>query len=181
MEVTEYGLYYLRHGHRPEGLTPTEGGDQAASGGHAGRRRSSVPYAERLVARARRAKATELVERLLTEERVRVADDNQFAEWRKVIDYAKRHGLEPPGKRIEKVRPGASGWKLYLAEGSHPNSRSRKPAGDASVVPVPARLTSPHPIVAALRDMEERLLMPRPVIRRLLMITARVEFPTTRP
>jgi hypothetical protein len=29
--------------------------------------------------------------------------------------------------------------------------------------------------------MEERLVMPRPVIRRLLMITARVEFPTTRP
>jgi hypothetical protein len=128
VEVTEDGLYYLRHGHRPEGVTPTEGGDQAASGGHAGRRRSSVPYAERLVARARRAKATELVERLLTEERVRVADDDQFAEWRKVIDYAKRHGLEPPGKRIQKVRPGASGWKLYLAEGAHPNAQSRKPA-----------------------------------------------------
>ncbi|MGD3112193.1 hypothetical protein [Streptomyces sp. YGL11-2] len=120
-----------------------------------------------------------MVERLLTEGRVRVADDDQFAEWRKVIDYAERHGLEPPGKRIQKVRLRASGWKLYLAEGSHPNSRSRKPAGDASVVPVPARPTSPHPIVAALRDMEERLVMPRPVIRRLLMITARVEFPTT--
>ncbi|MFP3987412.1 hypothetical protein U9R90_07885 [Streptomyces sp. E11-3] len=128
-----------------------------------------------------RDEATELVERLLTEERVRVADDNQFAKWRKVIDYAKRHGLEPPGKRVEKVCPGASGLKLDLAEGPHPNSRSRKPAGDASVVPVPTRPTSPHPIVAALRDMEERLVTPRPVIRRLLMITARVEFPTTRP
>ncbi|MFD4796515.1 hypothetical protein [Streptomyces anulatus] len=50
-----------------------------------------MSYAERLVARARRAKTIELVERLLTEGRVRVAGEDQFAECRKVIDYAKRH------------------------------------------------------------------------------------------
>ncbi|MGW0763303.1 hypothetical protein ACWD1Y_43760 [Streptomyces sp. NPDC002814] len=110
-----------------------------------------------------------MIERLLTEGRVRVADDEQGAEWRKVIDYAKRHGLEPPGKRIEKVRLGAGGWELYLAEGSHPNSWSRKPAGDA-VVLVPMRLTSPHPVVAALRDAEERLVMPPALRRRSLLL-----------
>lgn len=170
VEVTEDGRYYLRHGHRPQEPTPAEGGARAASGGPAGRRRSSVSYAERPVARARRAKATELVERLLTEGRVRVADDDQVAEWRKVIDYAKRHGLEPPGKRIEKVRLGAGVWELCLAEGSHPNSRSRKPAGDASAVPVPTRLTAPHPAVAALRDAEKRLVMPPALRRRSLLL-----------
>ncbi|MFE3856121.1 hypothetical protein ACFXPN_33945 [Streptomyces griseorubiginosus] len=168
MEVAEDGRYYLRHGHRPE--EPTSAGDQAASAGPAGRGRDSVSYAERPVARARRAQATELVERLLTEGRVRGADDDQFAEWRKVIDYAKRHGLEPPGKRIEKVRLGAGGWELYLAEGPHPNSRSRKPPGGASVA---TRLASVHPVVAALRDAEERFVMP-PVLRRraLLLLQA---------
>ncbi|MFF7838237.1 hypothetical protein ACFZC6_05375 [Streptomyces ossamyceticus] len=113
---------------------------------------------------------TELVERLRTEGRVRVADDDQVAEWRKVIDYAKRHGLEPPGKRIEKVRFGAGGLELYLAEGPHPNSGSRKQRGDASVVPVPTRLTSPHSVVAALRDDEERLAMPPALRRRSLLL-----------
>ncbi|WP_234467806.1 hypothetical protein [Streptomyces sp. MBT62] len=129
-----------------------------------------MSYAERPVARARRAKATELVERLLTEGRVRVADDDQIDAWRKVIDYAKRHGLEPPGKRIEKVPLGAGGWELYLGEGPHPNSRSRKPASVASVVPVPTRLTSLHPVVAALRDAEERLVMPPALRRRALVL-----------
>lgn len=170
VEVTEDGRYYLRHGRRPEEPTSAEGGDQTASARPAGRGRSSVSYAERPVARARRAKATELVERLLTEGRVRVADEDRVDEWRKIIDYAKRHGLEPPGKRIEKVRLGVGGWELYLREGPHPNSRSRKSAGDASVVPVPTRLTSPHPVVAALRDVEERLVMPPALRRRALLL-----------
>ncbi|WP_369173062.1 hypothetical protein AB5J49_36185 [Streptomyces sp. R28] len=108
-----------------------------------------MPSTERPVARARRAKATELVERLLTEGVFVSPDDGQIAEWREVIGYAKQHGLEPPGERIEKVRFGAGGLELYLAEGPHPNARSRKQRGDASVVPAPTRLTSPHPIVAA--------------------------------
>lgn len=129
-----------------------------------------MSYAERPVARARRAKATELVERLLTEGCVRVAEEDQVDEWRKVIDYAKRHGLEPPGKRIEKGRLGAGGWELHLGEGPHPNSRSRKPVGAASVVPVPGRLTSLHLVVAALRDAEERLVMPPALRRRALLL-----------
>ncbi|MEU6172402.1 hypothetical protein ABZ832_10760 [Streptantibioticus parmotrematis] len=111
-----------------------------------------------------------MVERLLTEGRIRVTEEDQIDEWRKVIDYAKRHGLEPPGKQIGKVSLGAGGWELYLREGPHPNSRSRKPAGDPSVVPVPTRLTSPHPVVAALRDVEERLVMPPALRRRALLL-----------
>ncbi|MDX2937646.1 hypothetical protein [Streptomyces ipomoeae] len=75
-----------------------------------------MAYSERLVARARRAKAQELIERLVAEGRVRFADldDDEVAEWRRVVDYAKRHGLEPPGRRIEKVRFSARGLEMFL-------------------------------------------------------------------
>ncbi|MGW2524628.1 hypothetical protein ACWC09_48290 [Streptomyces sp. NPDC001617] len=51
---------------------------------------------ERPAARPRRAKARELVERLLVEGHVRFthADDEEIAEWRRVVNYAKRHGME---------------------------------------------------------------------------------------
>lgn len=56
------------------------------------------PYSERPVARARRAKAQELIDRPAAEGRVRITDsDDEVAEWRRVVNYAKRHGLEPAG------------------------------------------------------------------------------------
>ncbi|WP_251061420.1 hypothetical protein [Streptomyces sp. ISL-100] len=183
-EVTEAGRFYLRHGHHPDDPAFTDGGVQAVSAGTSapatdsrrrgstGRTRSPTPYSERPVARARRAKARELVERLVAERRVRLAepDDDEVAEWRRVVDYAKRHGLEPQGKRIEKVRFGAHGVEMFLAEGPHPNSRSQKPKADASTVPVPKRLSPLHPAVAALRDDEERLVIPPMLRRRSLLI-----------
>lgn len=64
-----------------------------------------TPYSERPVARGRRVKAHKLIERLVAEGRVRITapDDDEVAERRRVVNYAKRHGLEPAGKRIEKV------------------------------------------------------------------------------
>ncbi|WP_327745304.1 hypothetical protein [Streptomyces europaeiscabiei] len=121
--VTETGRFYLRHGHHPddpafadvdvhrESARPAapakEGGRREATS----RRRRLTPYSERPVARARKAQAQELIERLATEGRVRFADpdDDEVAEWRRVVNYAKRHGLEPPGKRIEKAGFGARG------------------------------------------------------------------------
>lgn len=69
-----------------------------------------------------RARARELVERLVAEGRVRIAasGDDEVAEWRRVLNYAKRHGLEPEGKRIEKVPYGGPGTELFLAEGLIP-------------------------------------------------------------
>ncbi|MFJ4326331.1 hypothetical protein ACIP3A_24845 [Streptomyces tricolor] len=74
-----------------------------------------TPYSERPVARARRAKAQELIGRLVAEGRVRITDpdDDEVAEWRRVVNYAKRHGLEPAGKRIEKVP------YIHIGSGSH--------------------------------------------------------------
>lgn len=48
------------------------------------------------MARARWVKALELVERLVAEGRICFADldDDEVAEWRRAVDFAKRHGLE---------------------------------------------------------------------------------------
>lgn len=131
-----------------------------------------TPYNERPVARARRAKAHELIERLVAEGRVRITDpdDDEVTEWRRVVNYAKRHGLEPAGKRIEKVPYGGPGLELFLADGPHPNARSQRPKEGGDPVPVPSRLGSLHPIVTALKDDERRLVMPSGLRRRSLLL-----------
>ncbi|MEW2387172.1 hypothetical protein AB0933_02300 [Streptomyces venezuelae] len=115
-EVTEVGRFYLRHGHHPDDVAPVDCGEPLAL------------YGERSVARARRVKARELVERLLAEGRVRFAyaDDEGIAKWRRVVNYAKRHSMEPEGKRIEKLPYGLAGLEFFLAEGPHPNARSQR-------------------------------------------------------
>ncbi|WP_248844063.1 hypothetical protein [Streptomyces hirsutus] len=130
-----------------------------------------MPYNERPVARARRAKATDLVERLIAEGSVVVPDPDEaeMAEWRRAINYAKRHGLEPPGKRIEKRSYGRRGLEFYLATGPHPNSRGQAP-DEAPRVRVPAQLRSAQPVVAALKDDERRLMMPTALRRRALLL-----------
>ncbi|MFJ2019518.1 hypothetical protein [Streptomyces nodosus] len=111
--------------------------DSAAAGGGepAAPASSRTPYSERPVARARRAKAHELIERLVAEGRVRIIDpeDEEVAEWRRVVNFAKRHGLEPAGKRIEKVPYGGPGLELFLADGPHPNARSQRPKGSGDL------------------------------------------------
>ncbi|MGW2594279.1 hypothetical protein ACWCXC_29000 [Streptomyces sp. NPDC001515] len=133
---------------------------------------SRTPYSERPVARARRAKAQELIERLVAEGRFRITDpdDDEVAEWRRVVNYAKRHGLEPAGKRIEKVPYSGPGLELFLADGPHPNARSQRAKAGGDPVPVPSRLGNLHPIVTALKDDESRLVMPSALRRRALLL-----------
>ncbi|MBK6013081.1 hypothetical protein [Streptomyces sp. MBT53] len=72
-----------------------------------------TPRSERFVAWAWRAKAHELIERLVAVGRVRITDpdDDEIAEWRRVVDHAKRHGLEPAGKRVELcLTPACTTW-----------------------------------------------------------------------
>ncbi|WP_431040969.1 hypothetical protein ACQUSR_03100 [Streptomyces sp. P1-3] len=94
------------------------------------------------MARARRAKATELIERLVADGRVVISEpgDDEAAEWRRVVDYAKRHGLEPQGKRTEKARFGKRGLETILVEGPHPNTRAS---------PCPASLPTPGSVTSA--------------------------------
>ncbi|WP_249125991.1 hypothetical protein [Streptomyces sp. A2-16] len=95
-------------------------------------------------------------------------DEDEITEWRRAINYAKRHGLEPQGKRIEKTSYSRSGFEMFLATGPHVNSRGQAPS-DAPQVQVPVQLRSPHPVVIALRD-EERLTMPSTLRRRTLLL-----------
>ncbi|MDX3240318.1 hypothetical protein [Streptomyces sp. ME18-1-4] len=186
VRVTPAGHFYLQHGHHPDRpASALEAAVGAASGPGepetagpdgegtrpAARRRSRVPYSERPVARARRAKATDLVERLVAEGSVvvRDPDEAEAAEWGRAVNYAKRHGLEPPGKRIEKRSYGRRGLELYLATGPHPNSREQEP-DETPRVTVPAQLRAAHPVVLALRDDEGRLAMPSVLRRRALLL-----------
>ncbi|MGW0941049.1 hypothetical protein ACWD4O_00655 [Streptomyces sp. NPDC002623] len=166
VEVTEAGRFYLRHGRYPDEAEPADRGEPSVLA------ESPAPYSERPVARAWRAKARELVERLLAEGHVRFAhaDDEEIAEWRRVINYAKRHGMEPVGKRIEKVPYGLLGLEFFLAEGPHPNARIQRPKAGASAVWAPIRLASLHPVVAALKDNARQLVMPPALRRRPLLM-----------
>lgn len=131
-----------------------------------------TPYSERPVARARRAKAHELIERLVAEGRVRITDpdDDEVTELRRVVNYAKRHGLEPAGKRIEKVSYGGPGLELFLADGPHPDARSQRPKENGGPVPVPSRLGNLHPIVTAVKDDDHQLVMPSGLRRRSILL-----------
>ncbi|MFJ4972991.1 hypothetical protein [Streptomyces sp. NPDC088755] len=134
------------------------------------------PYSDRPVARARRAKAQELIERLVAEGRVRISepDHDEVAEWRRVVNYAKRHGMEPGGRRIEKVPHGGPGLELFLADGPHPNAKSQRPRAAGEPIPVPARLGHLHPVVATLKSEESRLVMPPALRRRALLLLQRL-------
>ncbi|MEV6146063.1 hypothetical protein [Streptomyces sp. NPDC051992] len=92
--------------------------------------------------------------------------DDEVAAWRRVVNYAKRHGLEPAGKRIEKVPHGGLG--LFLAEGPHPIAQSQRPKEGGALVPVPSRLGHLHPMVTALKGDESWLVMPSALRRRSL-------------
>ena len=98
------------------------------------------PYGERPIARARRAKAQELIERLVAEGRVRIADpdDDEVAEWRRVVNYAKRHGLEPAGNASRRSLMAGRGWSCSLR-------RARTPTRGVSGLMRPGgRFLSPH-------------------------------------
>ncbi|MEU3325792.1 hypothetical protein [Streptomyces albus] len=95
--------------------------------------------------------------------------EEEITEWRRVVDFAKRHGLAPPGKRIEKNRMWNRDLQISLVDGPHPNSLRRSPEG-ARPVSVPEHLRSPHPVVAALRDDRGRLKMPAEMRQRALRL-----------
>ncbi|MFJ5591030.1 hypothetical protein ACIQCG_14870 [Streptomyces noursei] len=200
-EVTKAGKFYLKYGHHPDhpghaaedeqttvparrsqsrpAKVEREADSRAAAAprdtdkGAEKASKSVASYSERPIPVARRAKATQLIEQLVAERQVIIhaPDQAQVVEWRRVIDFAKRHGLVPSGKRVEKFRMfnRTRDLQISLLDGSHPNAGRQTP-DDAPQVPVPKQLRSPHPVVAALRDDEGRLVMPAEPRRRALRL-----------
>ncbi|MFB7133855.1 hypothetical protein ACFCZY_19775 [Streptomyces sp. NPDC056237] len=168
-QVTEAGTFYIQHGHHPD--DPAYAGEKKTDEGKAAGGTRSSSYADRPVALARRTKAKELIERLVTDRwgTFTKPDGAAVTEWRRVIDYAKRHSLVPDGKRVESLRMWNRDLQISLVEGPHPNSLRQRP-DEAPHVHVPSQLRSPHPVVAALRDDESRLVMPAPLRRRSLLL-----------
>lgn len=120
---------------------------------------------------ARRQAALSLVERLVRDGRFVVSDPDQAerGHWRKTIHYAKQHGLEPEGRFIECTGADRGDLTISLATGVHPNA-ARKRAAALAPVPVPQRLGRPHPVMAALCDDAGKLVMPKPLRHRALLL-----------
>jgi hypothetical protein len=120
---------------------------------------------------ARRQAALSMVERLVQDRTFVISDPNQAerAHWRKTIHYAKQHGLEPEGHFIECTGADRGDLTISLAVGVHPNA-ARKRAAALAPVQVPQRLDRPHPVVAALRDDDRKLVMPKPLRHRALLL-----------
>ncbi|WP_330299037.1 hypothetical protein [Streptomyces sp. NBC_00503] len=164
-KVTEAGEFYLEHGHHPED-------PRYAGAPQSGAKRRPVPYSERAVAaRARRAKAAELIERLVAERRVVIPEPDEAteAEYLRAVDYAKRHDLTPPGKRIERLRLWNRDLQISLEDGPHHNAKSQRPES-VPPISVPAQLRSLHPVVGALKEDQCRLAVSAPLRSRALRL-----------
>jgi hypothetical protein len=120
--------------------------------------RQRLPAARQLIADLTRSKFGFLD--------VPVEDSNDSAQWRKTIDFAKRHGLVPENLRLVKQH-GHCSLRISLVAGAHANTKN---AQAVPPVPLPSRLVAIHPSVAAIRDADDKLQMPAPMRQRALLV-----------
>ncbi|WP_149261919.1 hypothetical protein [Actinomadura sp. K4S16] len=183
--ITEAGRFYLEHGQHPDHPDRRRDNSTAEEKGPSSRPRARTPRAaapqdysgknrthpQTLVSEKRYAAATALIERLTSEQRLIIEkpDEETVGQWRRTINYVKRHKLEPPGRWIEKRKEWNGNLVIELLTGDPPNKRVNA-SDDAPSIPVPSQLRALHPVVARLRDDEHRLVMPRHRRRRCLLI-----------
>ncbi len=190
-QITDAGRYYLEHGQHPdhparltESTATAAPSPTTSTAGQASKVTASKPARVtakpaartgaviRLPARSL-AEATDLVARLVAENKVIVAgpSDEAIANWRRLIEYAKRHKLLPLGKRIETQRHWNTGrdFEIRLVDGVLESPR-QGPQPDLAPVPVPTQLRTPNRVVAALRDDTDRLVMPAQQRHRALLL-----------
>ncbi|MCP2298342.1 hypothetical protein APR11_004787 [Nocardia amikacinitolerans] len=177
-EITEAGRHYLEHGDYPDGhwtrkparqrtdrsavrrtrSNPTiapktsvaESPSPHDSGSDTARR--SPPETTARISAERRSAARALIDKLVENEQLVVhrPDDSAIAEWRKVIDFAKRHSMIPDGYRVEKQRTGGGDLRIMLLKGPHANTKLSPDSANA--VTVPDSIEKWHPLLAGLDD-----------------------------
>lgn len=158
-EITDSGRFYLEHGNHPD--DPALAGSAVASERprpkqkhpatdgepHKKSTNRAQPRATAAIHAQRRAAAAELLHKLEDTGQVVAStpDANEEAELRRVIDFIKRHGLAPEGKRIEKSRRYGR-VLVRLVDGAHVNSK----LPNVAPIPVPDSLASLHPLLGRL-------------------------------
>lgn len=166
-EVTDAGRFYLDHGHHPDRRQPSHDAPAAGSQNSEPRPRQPPKTTARVAAERRRA-ANELVATLKDKRRIDIVkpDEDAIAHWRKVVDFAKRHGMVPAGHSISKFRMHNGDLRIELAEGLYPNTK-RQPALHIHVPDVVERL---HPLLAHLSDPAAVLGVSKDQVPRALRI-----------
>lgn len=156
VEITDAGRFYLDHDHHPDRPCGANAacGDQQPPDRQppSSKSKRPPPHTTARIVSQRRAAATDLVAKLIEQREVVIShpDDDELAEWRKIVDFTKRHGLVPAGHRIEKSRWYGRDLHIRLCEGSHPNA---KPSLDPSQrIEVPEHVERLHPLLAHLKD-----------------------------
>lgn len=182
--LTDAGHFYLKHGCHPDhpdapstqSRAETDAIREAANSNSDTDTRSATqihrppPHTTARIAAARKVAAQALIAELEKnpQKYVEDADDHTVAEWRKIIDFAKRHNLVPDGHRIEKSHDYGGGLLIKLLPGTHANTRDQV-ADSPPVAPMPTQLRSLHPVVKRLQDDTGRLVVPPDVRRRSLL------------
>jgi hypothetical protein len=90
---------------------------------------------------------------------IRQPNEAAQTQWRRVVDFAKRNRMLPPGTRVEKTRLRTGDVQIQLLDGYHPNTRPDR-IGSGLSVPIPTELDAAHPVVDALGIDQGRLVMP---------------------
>lgn len=169
-QLTGVGRARLRQAENEDGGLPREAQTSPTmSEAKSGKRKA--PDATVETAKLRTEQAKELLAKLIDGEDFWVEEptDQEAATWRRVVDFAKRNDLVPPGKTLER-RSNGPDLVIRLVDGVHPKTKPDSPPPEAPIVRVPETLRGCHPVIAKLRDDERRLLMPKPQRRRCLLI-----------
>ncbi|SMD14682.1 hypothetical protein [Kibdelosporangium aridum] len=152
----------------PQAIPVTKSKKSAVANGAA--TKHPPPHTTARIIRERQAAAKQLVAELAIHSRIVLENvtEDEVAKLRRVIDFAKRNGLVPPGRYIEmKQRRRGTVLEIVLYSGRHPNTKHMRDG--LPVVPMPTELRSLHPVVAALQNDRGRLAMPCSVRRRSLL------------
>lgn len=155
-EITDAGRFYLEHGHHParqcEPSCATASPTPPSAKPAQITPRRKPPHTTARIAAERRQAATELVARLVDEKHVMIPnpDEDEIAKWRKIVDFAKRHGMVPEGKRIEKTRMWDGDVRIALLDGDHFNAKP--PLDPEQRINVPDHVDQLHPLLSHLKD-----------------------------